>query len=86
MKSTRVARRPGRVPVLELLTANYAVRQHIRNGKLQNLYNEITLGPRKGMITLEGSLARYARAGTISAEEARLRASHPEELEGLLGM
>ena len=72
------------VPAVEILVANYAVRQHVRSGKLQNLYNEITMGKRDGMITLEASLARLVKAGTIEPQEARLRSSHPEELESLL--
>ena len=40
----------GRVPAIELLLANYAVRHHIRSDALQKLYNEITLGKRQGMI------------------------------------
>jgi twitching motility protein PilT len=74
----------GRVPVLEILLANYAVRQHIRSGRLQNLYSEITLGKRGGMTTLEASLASLVRSGTISLEQARLRAAHQEELESHL--
>jgi twitching motility protein PilT len=75
---------PGRVPAVEILTANYAVRQHVRSGKHQNLYNEITMGLRDGMVSLEASLARLIKAGAVDLEEARLRASHPEELDSLL--
>ncbi len=78
------ANRRGRVPAVELLLANPAVRQHIRKDRVENLGTEITLGKRAGMIALEESLARLVRAGTITLEEAQLRAPRIEELESLL--
>ncbi|HEY0781947.1 MAG TPA: PilT/PilU family type 4a pilus ATPase [Thermoanaerobaculia bacterium] len=74
----------GRVPAVEVLLANYPVRHHIRSDNLQKLYNEITLGKSKGMISFEESLAQLVHAGTIDVDEARVRASHPEELESRL--
>jgi twitching motility protein PilT len=68
---------------VEVLLANYAVRNHIRNEKLQNLISEITLGKRHGMISLEDSLARLVREGAISLDDARVRSSRPDELESL---
>jgi twitching motility protein PilT len=73
----------GRVPAVELLLATYPVRHHIRSDNLQKLYNEISLGKRHGMLSMEQSLAQLVREGKISLEEARVRASHPEELEAL---
>jgi twitching motility protein PilT len=74
----------GRVPAVELLLATYPVRSHIRNDNLQKLHNEITLGKRHGMISMEESLAGLVQAGLVDPEEARVRASHPDELETLL--
>jgi len=74
----------GRSVAVEVLLANQAVRNHIRNDKLQNLISEITLGKRQGMISLEDSLARLVREGAIALEEARVRSSRPDELESLL--
>ena len=74
----------GRVPAVEVLLANPAVRQHIRSERVQNLHTEITLGKRNGMLALEESLARLVRAGAISPEEAQIRATYPEELASLL--
>jgi twitching motility protein PilT len=71
----------GRLPAVELMLASFAVRHHIRNDQLQKLYNEITLGKRQGMTSFEESLAHLVREGKIDLEEARVRASHPEELE-----
>jgi len=72
------------VPAVEVLTATYAVRNHIRNQHLQRLYNEVTLGKRHGMVSLEESLVRLVRAGVVDAEEARIRSGRPDELESLL--
>jgi twitching motility protein PilT len=75
---------PGLCVAVEVLLATNAVRNHIRNEKLQNLISEITLGKRQGMISLEDSLARLAKQGLISVEDARIRSSRPDELESLL--
>ena len=74
----------GRSVAVEVLVATHAVRNHIRNDKLQNLISEITLGKRHGMISLEDSLARLVRQGAITVEDARIRSSRPDELESLL--
>jgi twitching motility protein PilT len=78
--------RPGRVPAIEILTATYAVRNHIRGQQSQKLHNEVTLGKRHGMVSLEESLARLVRSGVVEEEEARIRSSRPEELASLLRM
>lgn len=74
----------GRCVAVEVLLASHAVRNHIRNEKLQNLISEITLGKRQGMISIEDSLARLVRQGWISLEDARIRSSRPDELESQL--
>ncbi|HEX8618044.1 MAG TPA: PilT/PilU family type 4a pilus ATPase [Thermoanaerobaculia bacterium] len=74
----------GRAVAVEVLLANYAVRNHIRNEKLQNLATEITLGKRHGMISLEDSLAALVREGLITPEDARVRSSRPDELESVM--
>jgi twitching motility protein PilT len=71
----------GRLPAVELMLATYAVRNHIRSDHLHKLYNEITLGKRQGMLTFEESLGNLVRDGFVDLEEARVRASHPEEFE-----
>jgi twitching motility protein PilT len=74
----------GRAVAVEVLLNNQAVRNHIRNEKLQNLTTEITLGRRQGMIALEESLAQLVRDGLITADDARIRSSRPDELESML--
>ncbi|MGA7615327.1 MAG: PilT/PilU family type 4a pilus ATPase [Thermoanaerobaculia bacterium] len=74
----------GRVPAVEVLVANYAVRNHIRHNRLPQLVSELTLGKRQGMISLEESLATLVRNGTITAEEAKMRSRRSDEMEALL--
>ncbi len=74
----------GRAVAVEVLLATYAVRNHIRNEKMQNLITEITLGKRHGMISLEDSLSRLVQKGFITVEDARVRSSRPDELDSLL--
>jgi twitching motility protein PilT len=74
----------GRLPAIELLLATHPVRHHIRTNQLQKLFNEITLGKRQGMISLEESLAELVHRGQIDPAEARIRSARPEELDSLL--
>jgi twitching motility protein PilT len=78
-------RESGRIPAAELLMMGYGARQHIRKNALQHLHQEITITRAQGSFTFEESLARLVRDGRLEAEEARARATHREELEGLLG-
>jgi twitching motility protein PilT len=74
----------GRVPAVELLIVGYGARQHIRKNALQHLHQEITITRRAGSFTFEECFAQLVRAGALDADEARSRALHREELEGLL--
>jgi twitching motility protein PilT len=77
-------RTAGLVPAVELLMVGYGARQHIRKNALQHLHQEITITKRNGSLTLEECLAQLVRQQLISADEARTRAVHPEEIESLL--
>src|SRR5205085_4722078 len=74
----------GRAVAVEVLLANNAVRNHIRNEKLQNLITEITVGKRAGMISIEDSLLRLVQQGAITLDDARVRSARPDELESLV--
>ncbi len=74
----------ARVPALEVLRATYAVRNHIRRGNLDRIYNELLGGRSRGMVSMEQSLAGLVAEGVISADEARVRCSRPDELERML--
>jgi len=75
----------GRVPAVEILLATYAVRNHIRRGNTDRLYNELVAGRGQGMQTMEHALTELVRAGAISADEAHARSSRPDELNRMLG-
>ena len=74
----------GRVPAAEMLLVGYGARQHIRKNALQHLHQEITITKRNGSFTLEESLSQLVRRGLVTADEARTRTVHTEELEGLM--
>ena len=75
----------GRVPALEILVATYAVRNHIRKGNIDRLYNELTAGRGRGMQTMEHALTELVTSGAITDEQARARTSRPDELGRMLG-
>ncbi|MBI2212484.1 MAG: PilT/PilU family type 4a pilus ATPase [Acidobacteria bacterium] len=74
----------GVAPAVELLLMNHAVRNQIRNAKLEGLANEMVLGKRQGMITFDDSLRALASAGLISADEAMSRANDPDDLRRVM--
>jgi twitching motility protein PilT len=75
----------GRVPAHEVLRVSYGARQHIRKNALQHLHQEITITRKQGSITLEESLARLVKSGSIARGDAVERATHQDEIEALLG-
>ena len=75
----------GRVPAVELLLATYAVRNHIRKGNVDRLYNELTAGRGRGMQTMEHALTELVTSGAITPEQAQARTSRPDELGRMLG-
>jgi len=75
----------GRAAAVEVLVATDPIRAHIRKGAFHQIHTELTLGKRFGMVTMEDSLAALVQAGTISEAEARLRASHVDDLSSRLG-
>ena len=74
----------GRVVAVELLLATDGARQHIRKNALHHLHQEIAIARRLGAVSLEQSLARLVKAGLVAPDEARGRATHPEEFDSFL--
>jgi twitching motility protein PilT len=66
-----------RVLALEILHVNNAVRSAIRFGRVDSIESLIQTGVKDGMVTLDESLERLARAGRISVETARRFMKHP---------
>ncbi len=74
----------GRVAAFEIMIANPAVRNLIRDGKTFELPDVMQLNANEGMQTLEQALAELVRTRIITQDEAMMRSSHPERLQKLL--
>ncbi len=73
----------GLAAAAELLMVGYGARQHIRKNALQHLHQEITMTRRHGSFTLEESLTRLVKDGSVDWRDAHARAAHVEEFEQL---
>ena len=74
----------GRVPAVEILFPDDAVRNLIRQHKIEQIYSVMQTGTSRGMLTLEQSLADLVMRGVVSEEMALSRSSRPEQLLGLI--
>ncbi len=74
----------GRIAAFEILIANYAVRNLIRDGKTFQLPNVMQLSSKDGMQTLDQALADLVKMRIVDQEVAKMTSSNPEYLERLL--
>jgi twitching motility protein PilT len=74
----------GRVAACEILFPDDAVRNLIRQGKVEQIYSVMQTGTSKGMQTLEQALAELISRGIVSQDMALSRSSRPDQLLGLL--
>ena len=74
----------GRVAALEILFPDDAVRNLIRQGKVEQIYSIMQTGTSKGMQTMEQALAELVMRRVVTVEVALSRSSRPEQLLGLL--
>jgi len=74
----------GRAPALEILLPDDAVRNLIRQGKVEQIYSIMQTNTSRGMQTMEQSLADLTLRGVITLETALSRSSKTEQLFGLL--
>lgn len=74
----------GRVAAFEVMIANTAVRNLIRDGKTYELNNVMQLNSSEGMQTLDQSLAGLVRMKVVTPEEALTHSSHPDRLQKLV--
>jgi twitching motility protein PilT len=70
----------GMVAAYEVLVATSAVRNLVKEGKTNQLRNQVLTGQRDGMQTLEMSLSELVAAGIVRHDEAVARASYPREV------
>ncbi len=74
----------GRVPALEILMPDDAVRNLIRQAKIEQVYSVMQTSSSRGMQTMEQSLADLALRRVITSDIAFSRSTRPEQLRGLL--
>ena len=76
---------PGRCLAMEIMVPNPAIRNLIRENKIQQLYGQMQIGQEKfGMQTLNQSLFNLYSRRLISLEEALNRSIEVEELKTML--
>jgi twitching motility protein PilT len=68
----------GRVPALEILMANKAVGNLIRENKTFQIKSVLQTGGAQGMCMLDSSLAELVKTGVITREEAQRNADDPQ--------
>ena len=76
--------RKGRVVALEILIANPAVRNLIREAKTHQIPSMIQTGKKYGMILLDDSIMELFTKGMVSAEEAYAKANDKGRFRPLL--
>jgi twitching motility protein PilT len=74
----------GRVAAVEILFPDDAVRNLIRQAKVEQIYSIMQTGTQRGMQTLEQALADLVVRGKIAQETALTRSSRPDQLLGTL--
>ena len=74
----------GRIPALEVLLPDDAVRNLIRQGKVEQIYSVMQTNTSRGMQTMEQSLADLVQRNIVKLDDALSRSSRPAQLIGLL--
>src|SRR5437762_2408390 len=74
----------GRVPALEVLLPDDAVRNLIRQGKVEQIYSVMQTNTARGMQTMEQALANLIQHRIVTVEDGLSRSSRPQQLVGIL--
>ena len=74
----------GRVAALEILLPDDAIRNLIRQAKVEQIYSVMQTNTGRGMQTMEQALAELVVRGVVTYETAVSRSSRPEQLRGQL--
>jgi twitching motility protein PilT len=74
----------GRIAALEILIPDDAVRNLIRQAKVEQIYSVMQTSSSKGMQTLEQAMADFVAMGKIATDVALARSSRPDQLRGFL--
>lgn len=73
-------------PAFEVMIANSAIRNLIREGKTHQLDNVIYSGGGEGMVSMDNDLLRLCREGVISAQTARIYSTNPDAMDKRLNI
>ncbi len=74
----------GRIASLEVLLPDDAVRNLIRQAKVEQIYTVMQTSSSRGMQTMEQALADLVLRHVVSYDEAMARTTRPEQLVGML--
>jgi twitching motility protein PilT len=74
----------ARTPALEILVPDDAVRNLIRQAKVEQIYSVMQTSSSRGMQTMEQSLADLVLRHRVTPEIAFARSSRPDQLRGIL--
>ena len=74
----------GRIAALEIMLANAAIRNHVREGKTHQILSALQTGRKHGMVTMDAYLTELYRQGLISYNDAILHAVDRDMLSRLL--
>jgi twitching motility protein PilT len=75
----------GRVPAMEIMIPNAAIRNLIREDKIHQIYSQMQIGQGKsGMQTLNPCLAALFLKRLVSLEEAVAHSADPDELQQII--
>ncbi|GIW69680.1 MAG: hypothetical protein KatS3mg101_0427 [Patescibacteria group bacterium] len=74
----------GVVPAVEVMLANDAVRNLIREGKVHMIDNVINTSSQVGMVSLDRSIAYLVNNGLVEFQEAIKYTMRPEEFRRLI--
>ena len=78
------AGQPGRIAAVEVMIANAAIRNLIRENKAFQMHSIIQTSAEQGMQTMDQALRDLQQQGLITLEVAMNRAHNPSELEKML--
>jgi len=75
----------GRVGAFEIMVANTAVRNIIREGRTFELHNVMQLCSNEGMRTFDEALANLVKEHKVTQEEALVKSSNQQQLKKMFG-
>lgn len=68
-------------PAFEIMIANPAIRNMVRDGKVHQMDNVIYGGASQGMLSMDAEIMRLLKSGIITRDTAALHANNPEFLQ-----